>query len=487
LNGAQAAYTPAQDYNGADSFTYVARDAASQSVPATVSITVLAVNDAPVANAGSDQTVEQTSASGSQVTLNGSLSKDADSTNPPALDNDILEYRWTQESTQLGTGKTLTVSMAAGDHTLTLTVKDSSGALSADQLEVRVRDTTAPTLIVPDDKTVTATNSSGAEVTYTAAIANDAVTASPSITYSHASGSMFPLGETNVIVTAKDAANNTTIESFKISVEDPVLSGVPHVFVRECLTLNGTLEGSVQLMEGNSFNLNNGATVQGDILVPGTPRITNRSQNYLGTIAGNGSTHPNCYNITLNPGSSVRHIRTRTNPIQLPCVPTPPSPQGTRKVTVSQPGQPLGDFATLRDLTLNSNAGAYAIPNGTYGTFIVNNGSTIVLGVAGSTTPRVYNFQELKFSGGRLQLNGPVLINVKKDCSVNAGSVVGSVEQPRWLNMKISQGGLVVNGSGVFHGGIVAPSGTVTVNGLLNGDATCKRLLLNPGGIISEP
>src|SRR5207244_4006101 len=43
-------YTPAADYNGTDTFTYKANDGITNSVqPATVTITVAPVNDAPVA------------------------------------------------------------------------------------------------------------------------------------------------------------------------------------------------------------------------------------------------------------------------------------------------------------------------------------------------------------------------------------------------------------------------------------------------------
>ncbi len=42
-------YTPAADYNGADSFTYRARDGETHSNDTTVNITIAAVNDAPVA------------------------------------------------------------------------------------------------------------------------------------------------------------------------------------------------------------------------------------------------------------------------------------------------------------------------------------------------------------------------------------------------------------------------------------------------------
>ena len=50
-------YTPDGDYNGTDSFTYVANDGFLNSNLATVTITDVAVNDVPVFTAGTDQTV----------------------------------------------------------------------------------------------------------------------------------------------------------------------------------------------------------------------------------------------------------------------------------------------------------------------------------------------------------------------------------------------------------------------------------------------
>ena len=49
-------YTPNANVNGSDSFTYKANDGALDSSAATVSITINAVQDAPVAAAGSDRT-----------------------------------------------------------------------------------------------------------------------------------------------------------------------------------------------------------------------------------------------------------------------------------------------------------------------------------------------------------------------------------------------------------------------------------------------
>ena len=53
-------YTPNANANGADSFTFIANDGALDSNVATVSITVTAVNDAPVASNGSATTDEDT-------------------------------------------------------------------------------------------------------------------------------------------------------------------------------------------------------------------------------------------------------------------------------------------------------------------------------------------------------------------------------------------------------------------------------------------
>jgi VCBS repeat-containing protein len=53
-------YTPAADYNGADSFTYKANDGSLDSNTATVSLTVTPVNDAPVAAGAAGTTLEDT-------------------------------------------------------------------------------------------------------------------------------------------------------------------------------------------------------------------------------------------------------------------------------------------------------------------------------------------------------------------------------------------------------------------------------------------
>src|SRR5439155_1289259 len=68
-------YTPALNYNGPDSFTYKANDGQADSAPVTVSITVTAVNDAPVAVNDSYTTAEDTTLN---VAAPGVLANDGD-------------------------------------------------------------------------------------------------------------------------------------------------------------------------------------------------------------------------------------------------------------------------------------------------------------------------------------------------------------------------------------------------------------------------
>jgi hypothetical protein len=76
-------YTPNVNFNGNDTFTFRANDGIANSNNATIFIMVTAVNDAPIASAGVDQTVTE----GMLVALNGTA------TDP---DSSTFTYSWTQ-------------------------------------------------------------------------------------------------------------------------------------------------------------------------------------------------------------------------------------------------------------------------------------------------------------------------------------------------------------------------------------------------------
>ena len=259
------------------------------------------------------------------------------------------------------------------------------------------------------------------------------------------------------------------------------------VTVRHAPNLNGgTILGSLQQLLGENVTLNSGFTLTGDMLVPGMPSLrVNGNPTFAGTIAGTGGTSPTGYQITLNGNCSLNHLRTRINPVTLPTVAAPPQPAGTRSVTINSAGQSIGDPATLRNLTLNGNVGQVTVPPGTYGTFTVNSGSGLVLGVAGGLQAVNYNLQNLNLNGSStLKIVGPVLLTVANGFTANG--TVGASNNPAWLRLQVASGGFTLNGGCTVCGLVLAPSGMVIVNGnsTLVGTSASDQFTLNSGGLV---
>jgi hypothetical protein len=103
-------------------------------------------------------------------------------------------------------------------------------------------DTTAPSLSLPGDISVEATDASGSVATYTAT-ASDAVAGTVPVTCTPASGSTFPLGATTVTCTASDPAGNTATGSFTVTVVDttPPSLNLPGNLSREATGPSGTV------------------------------------------------------------------------------------------------------------------------------------------------------------------------------------------------------------------------------------------------------
>jgi rhamnogalacturonan endolyase len=256
--------------------------------------------------------------------------------------------------------------------------------------------------------------------------------------------------------------------------------------VNHAPSINGGIDGSLQVLSGESFTFNASTYVSGDALVPGTPTVQlNGKPLFEGIVEGAGSTSPAGYTITLNGNSVLRHLVLRTNPIAMPTVSAPPSPSGTRNVSINSSTQSVGSFATLGNLTLNSNVGLVAIPPGTYGSFTANGGSGFVLGVAGANTPVVYNLQGLTLnSGSQIQVVGPVTLVVASSVTLNANA--GNSNFPQWLTLNVASGGVTLNQSATLNGDIIAPSGTATINGTVNGTVISNSLTINGSGLLNQ-
>lgn len=108
-------YTPAANYNGTDGFTYSVTDGTAGSAPVAVSLTIDAVNDAPVADAGATYEANE----GSVVTFAAGGSVD--------IDGDALTYAWDFGDGTSGAGAAPTHAYADdGTYAVTLTVSDGS-------------------------------------------------------------------------------------------------------------------------------------------------------------------------------------------------------------------------------------------------------------------------------------------------------------------------------------------------------------------------
>lgn len=255
---------------------------------------------------------------------------------------------------------------------------------------------------------------------------------------------------------------------------------------RRAPAINGTrVEGNIRVLLPESFNINSNAVVTGSIYVPGTPRV-NRNGNgtYRGTLTGTGSPQPTNHTINLNANTTLNHIVTQTDAIELPIVPIPPAPQGTRDVSLNQ-GQSPGDFSTIRNLTVNSNYGQLEIPQGTYGNFVANSNSTFVFGVEGQAT--VYNLLGLTLnSNSQLIVRGSVTINLLNQMSLNSNCKMGNSLNPVALALNIARGGLTLNSNAEFYGVVTAPTGTFSINSnsKFTGLVICDRATLNANSLL---
>ncbi|HEU4932964.1 MAG TPA: immunoglobulin domain-containing protein, partial [Pyrinomonadaceae bacterium] len=266
------------------------------------------------------------------------------------------------------------------------------------------------------------------------------------------------VGSYSVIVS--NAAGTVTSDAATLSIA--ALALVNHATTFS----NGHLEGSLQQMLGENVTLGGSTTVTGDLFVPGTPTVVlNGSPAYGGTLDGTGSTEPSGYTITLSNNSALDHVVRRTDPLALPTVDAPLAPTGTRSVTLRNSSQTVGDWTTIRNLTLQNGVGQIAVPGGAYGDFKASGESGFTLGVMGTSEPTVYHFQSLTLNtGAQLQVIGRVIIVLGNGFSVNGGTV-GNSANPAWLTLNIHAGNLSINQGASVYGYVTAPAGIVTING----------------------
>ena len=108
-----------------------------------------------------------------------------------------------------------------GSRTITVTATDGAGNSSTCTTTFTVNDTTPPSLTVPSDSSASADASCRAPIpNYAGSSTATDNCSSATITQSPAAGTMVGLGPHNVVVTATDAANNSTSKTVVFTVND---------------------------------------------------------------------------------------------------------------------------------------------------------------------------------------------------------------------------------------------------------------------------
>ena len=253
---------------------------------------------------------------------------------------------------------------------------------------------------------------------------------------------------------------------------------------------SGRIEGSLWQLTDEDLVLDGTDVITSDLLVPGTPTVSAAgSANFGGVNQGTGSASPSGYSVTISGNATLRHLITRTDPIQLENVTDPPAPAGTRDVTLNSANDTAGDWTTLRNLTLSGQAGVVEVPPGTYGAFAASGRTTFVFGVANSAQPTVYNLESLTLSGSStLALAGPIVLTIR-DTLTMTGAPVGAADNPQKLLLRVassSTDAVKLSGRSVLYGIVRAPNGTVTIEGTarLRGTVSCDRLIVSGNGVL---
>lgn len=215
-----------------------ATDASGNEATDSFQITVQDTTPPVISGSLEDLTVEATGSDGAEVTFT-----------PPTA------YDLVDEDTEVTCEPVSGSTFGLGTTTVVCSASDAAGNYAEAKFDVTIEDTTGPTLVLPSP-VAEASGPDGASVDYEAS-ATDLVDGNVEATCAPPSGSLFPLGTTQVDCFATDSAENTTEDSFVVTVVDttpPALEGP------ESITAEATgPDGATVTFVVSAFDLVDGA------------------------------------------------------------------------------------------------------------------------------------------------------------------------------------------------------------------------------------
>jgi DNA/RNA endonuclease G (NUC1) len=472
----KALYSPVANYNGGDSFTYVVSDGNGGQATGNVSVTVNAVNDAPMANSQSVNTNANTNVA---ITLTGN------DLETPSAGLTFTVTSGPSHGSLSGAGANRTYSPAlnySGPDSFKFKVQDtgdgSSPALMSSEatVSINVNDTLSPT-IVCNANIIADFNPAvnGAVVTYTVPAGTDnAPGATTTQTAGLASGATFPVGTTTNTFTVTDASGNTASCSFKVTVALTSIIGLDSVTI----TGSGYIDsynssGGYPATKGSLANvLSNGTiTIGNSGKVWGNVRSTRAGVNMTGAtqVTGNATA-----GTTVSRSGSATVGGTITNNALAPVMTLPSVPTcGPPYSSASGISGTYSYNASTGDLTL-SGINTATLANGNYCFHNVTLGNSAQLKVNG---PVVIKLTGTLNTSGATNINNttqiPSNLQILSSYSGTNGVILGNSANA-YAVIYAPNTGLNISGTAPLFGSIAGKTITLGGSGAIHYDTTLK-------------
>ena len=317
LSGNTATYTPTANYNGTDSFTFKTNDSTVDSNTATISITVSAVNDVPVATADTATTSEDT-----PVTTTV-LSNDSDA------DGDALTVTGVTDPSNgtavINSGTTVIYTPDAdfnGGDSYTYTISDSNGGTDTATVAITVSAVNDAPVATDDtasinedtsvDITLSATDVDGDSLTYlivdgashgTVALSGNTATYTPTANYNGTDNFTFKTNDSTVDSnTATISITVSAVNDVPVATADTATTSEDTPVTTTVLSNDSDVDGDSLTVTGVTDPSNGTAVINGDTTVTYTPDENfNGVDTYTYTISdGNGGTDTATVTITVS-------------------------------------------------------------------------------------------------------------------------------------------------------------------------------------------